>query len=139
MITSIKSGSYKLIETRSNIKILYLDSQPYAWIAAQTIGRLLIWSHVPHSSDCDLAMGAYRLYDVENEPYLTDMQHLELEFGKNAWQGYLLPTGMPNEKDLRTRFIPTTEIITGNPRFSSEMGFKRWGKFFKVKTLKSAK
>lgn len=139
MITLIKTGPYKLIETKANIKILYLDNQPYAWVTAEKIGQILVWSRVPHRTNRDLAMGIYQLYEVEDEPYLTDLQHLELEFGEHAWQSYLLPTGLPTSKDARTRFIPTTEIITGNPRFTSEMGFKRWGESFKKRTLKHAK
>lgn len=139
MITLIKTGSYKLIETAANIKILYLDNQPHAWVTAESIGQILVWSQVPHKTNRALAMGAYQLYDVDDEPYLTDLQHLELEFGKNAWQGYLLPTGLPDKNDTRTRFIPTTEIITGNSRFTSEMGFERWGKAPKKKALKQPK
>lgn len=139
MITLIKTGTYKLIETKANIKILYLDNHPYAWVTADKIGQILVWSRVPHRTNRDLAMGKYQLYEVEDEPYLTDLQHLELEYGENAWQGYLLPTGLPTKKDTRTRFIPATEIITGNPRFTSEMGFKRWDELSKKPTLKHAK
>ena len=126
MITLMKSGTYKLIETKSNVKILYLDSDSFAWVAPRSIGQVLVWSHVPHRSDKSLAMGNYSLYKVEDEPYLTDLQHLELEFGKNAWQGYLLTTGLPDDTKKRARIIPTPQIITGNPRFESSMGFHRW-------------
>lgn len=139
MITLIKTGSYKLIETKANIKILYLDNQAYAWVYAKSIGQLLVMSRVPHRTDRDLAMGNYQIYSVDDEPYLTDLQHLELEYGRNAWQGYLLPTGLPTEKDTRTRLIPTTQIITGNPRFTTEMGFERWNKKSKKEILKLAK
>lgn len=48
MITVIQSGSYRLIETKANIKILYPDKQPYAWVYAKSIGQRIVWSRVPH-------------------------------------------------------------------------------------------
>jgi len=126
MITAIKSGVYKLIETKSNVKILYLDEDTYAWVAPRNIGQVLVISHVPHRTDKSLATGNYCLYIVDDEPYLTDLQHLELEYGMNAWQGYLLPTGLPDIHKKRSRIIPTTQLITGNPRFTASMGLHRW-------------
>jgi hypothetical protein len=32
--------------------------------------------------------------------------------GKGTWQGYLLPTGLPDDKKKRNRIIPTDEVIT---------------------------
>lgn len=127
MITLVRSGTYKLIETKANIKILQIDRQTYAWVEPRGIGQILVSSHTPHKADHALAMGTYNLYDVEDEPHLTDLQHLELEYGDNAWQGYLLLTGLPDDEKRRSRIVPTLEVITGNPRFSSEMGFHRWG------------
>lgn len=127
MITLLKDGSYRLVETKSNTKILYLDNDAYAWVEPREIGEVLVSTRKPHRTDCSLAMGNYCLYDVIDEPYLTDLQHLELEYGKQAWQGYLLLIGLPNRRHKRRRIIPTDQIITGNPRFSKEMGFDRWG------------
>jgi hypothetical protein len=120
MITLRKTGSYKLIETKQNTKILYLDNQTFAWIEPPTIGEILVSSHKVHKSDCVLSMGHYHIYDVMSEPYLSDQPHLELEVGPNAWQGYLLPTGLPDGTKKRARIIPTHEIITRNPRYSNE-------------------
>lgn len=135
MITLLKSGTYKLIETKDNTKILYLDNNAYAWVEPPSIGEMLVATVKPHRTDCALSMGNYNLYDVDDEPYLTDLQHLELEYGKNAWQGYLLTTGLPDKIKKRVRIIPTSQIITGNPRFSSLMGFRNWSKVA-VKTLR---
>lgn len=123
MITVMKSGTYKLIETKSCVKILSIDDDTFAWVAPRNIGQVLVVSHVPHRTDKSLAMGGYILYKIDDEPYLTDLQHLELEFGRNAWQGYLLPTGFSNVHKKRSRIIPTMQIITGNPRFSTSMDF----------------
>ena len=117
MIKQLRAGFYKLIETKDNTKVLYLDNETYAWVEPPNIGEILVYSHKIHREDCSLALGHYTLYDVEDEPYLSDNYHLELEFGKALWQGYLLLTGLPDDHHKRGRIIPTAEIITGNPRF----------------------
>ena len=115
MITSVRSGSYKLIETKHNTKVLYLDKDIYAWIEPKGIGEILVTSRRHHRTDCILSVGAYHLYKVVDEPTLADHLHLELEVGRNAWQGYLLLTGLPTRQKPRTRIIPTDEVITDNP------------------------
>ncbi len=112
MITIVAKGDYRLIETQSQVKILYLDKQAYAWVWAKDIGEILVTTHQPHKIDHILSTGRYRLYDVENEPKYTDLPHLELLVGPGLWQGYLLLTGLPTDKKVRTRIIPTTETIT---------------------------
>lgn len=111
MITRIDSGKYKLIETKLDTKILYLAHKAYAWVRPRDIGEILVVSHREHHLDCVLSMGQYILYDVKDEPTLTDLQHLELEVGSNSWQGYLLPTGLPDDQKKRARIIPTPQLI----------------------------
>lgn len=115
MITLIQNGTYRLIETKHNTKILYLDDAVYAWLEPTGIGEILIASYDKHKVDCVLSVGQFTLYDVVDEPELSDQLHLELEAGMDVWQGYLLPTGLPNEDKKRRRIIPTHEVITGNP------------------------
>lgn len=113
MIQLIKEGKYTLIETKNQTKILSLDkSKVYAWVYAENIGEMLITTHTAHKTDQILAIGVYRMYDVEDEPKLTDLIHLELFVGDGKWQGYLLTNGLPTDKKKRTRIIPTDEIIT---------------------------
>ena len=114
MITLMQSGRYKLIETKRNTKILYLDKNTYAWIEPARIGEILIYSHNKHKTDCVLAAGEYRIYDVVDEPVLSDHQHLELAVGDGGWQGYLLPTGLPTDAKVRARIVPTAEVVTGH-------------------------
>lgn len=118
MITLQKSGLHKLIETKHNTKVLYLDSNIYGWVEPAGIGEILVVSHKVHKTDCILSIGQYRIYKVSKEPDLSDQLHLELEVGNRAWQGYLLPTGLPNNRKKRARIIPTNEIITNNPHFT---------------------
>lgn len=113
MIQVIKTGSYTLIETKEQTKILILDSKDtFAWVNIVEIGEILVASHRTHKADAILAVGKYRLYDVEDEPKLSDQLHLELSVGEGIWQGYLLPTGFPKGKKIRKRIIPTREVIT---------------------------
>ena len=121
MISLHKSGRYELIETKSDVKILYLDSDAYAWVNPKEIGEILVVSHKPHKTDCLLSIGEFRLYDVDDEPFLSDQQHLELEVGGGEWQGYLLLTGLPNDQKKRGRIIATNELITGKFQLKHEL------------------
>lgn len=112
MIRVIDSGTYKIVETKRTTKILYLGKKPYVWVSPQAIGEILVSSHHTNVNDTNLSTGKYVLYDVEDEEFLTDLEHLELEYGTGAWQGYLLPTGLPNSKKIRARIIPTDQLIT---------------------------
>lgn len=113
MITLQRSGRYKLIETKHNTKILYLDDVAYAWIEPVSIGEILVVTHNAHKTDCILSVGDYNIFKVVDEPRLADHIHLELEAGKEIWQGYLLLTGLPTDEKIRGRIIPTPEVITG--------------------------
>lgn len=119
MIKLLKEGSYTLIETKGQIKILTLDAEAspasgetFAWINIAGIGEILVASHKGHRTDNFLAIGKYRLYEVKDEEKLTDLLHLELFVGNGKWQGYLLTTGLPTTKNIRKRIIPTEELIT---------------------------
>ena len=111
MIKLLKKGSYSLVETRNDIKILKLDQKTFVWIYTKSIGEILVTTHNPHKTDQKLAKGEYRLYDVTSEPKLVDQLHLELSVGEDDWQGYLLPTGFPRNKKTRSRIIATNELI----------------------------
>lgn len=113
MIKLLQEGHYKLIETKGQTKILVLDDKRvFAWVNALEIGEILVASHKTHKTDNILAIGRYRLYEIKDEPDLTDLLHLELLVGDGVWQGYLLTTGLPTDEKKRNRIIPTKEIIT---------------------------
>ncbi len=120
MIQITREGRYELIETKKNIKILKLDdSQVFAWPETKAYGEMLVTSHNPHRADAILSSGRYKLYKVKEESSLTDLEHLELETGENQWQGYLLLTGLPTDKKIRSRIIPTKQVITNKHRVAS--------------------
>ena len=123
MITVLQKGSYRLIETKGHVKILFLDDKPYAWIVAEGIGEIIVTSHQPHKADHILATGIYRIYNVEYEATLSDQLHLELNVGERLWQGYLLLTGLPNDNRKRTRIIPTKEVISSHSTAQVELSF----------------
>ncbi len=113
MIQLIGEGLYKLIETRNLTKILTLGQKDsYAWVSAGGIGEILVNTEKIFMPFHVLSSGKYRIYQVKDEPKLTDLVHLELFVGEGNWQGYLLPTGLPNADDKRNRIISTKEIIT---------------------------
>ncbi len=113
MIKLLKKGTYLLTESKpSQTKILTLDKKDiYAWPNTE-IGEILVTSDGDYNMDCSLSQGHYNLYQVKDEPDLVDLVHLELEVGPGIWQGYLLPTGLPDKSDTKNRIIPTQEIIT---------------------------
>lgn len=112
MIKLSKKGKYSLIETFDHTKILILDDKiSFAWVNTETIGDILVATKKKFNALNTLAAGSYRLYDVKQEPSLTDLEHIELLVGEGNWQGYLLPKGLPNGV-TRHKIIPTKEIIT---------------------------
>lgn len=126
MITLQKTGNHKLIETKKQTKILYLDDDVFAWVEPKEIGEILVISHKKHKTDCILSVGRYCIYDVNDEPDVSAHQHLELEVGRGVWQGYLLLTGLPDDEKKRARIIPTDQVITENPELEANTG-KRAG------------
>jgi hypothetical protein len=112
MIKEIKKGDYTLTQTKFETRILTLDdTKSYAWIVAEGIGEILVLTDDEHTLSATLSTGEYVLYDVEDEPELTDLVHLELQTGAHSWQGYLLTNGLPTEKAKRHRIIPTDQLI----------------------------
>lgn len=113
MIKVVRVGRYSLIETKKQTKILKLDGKyTFAWVNAAAIGEILVTTHKKYKTDHILAASRYRIYEVKDEPELTDLLHMELHVGEKIWQGYLLPTGLPNDIKKRNRIIPTKEVIT---------------------------
>lgn len=115
MIKLIAKGSYRLIGTKDHQKILYLRNQGYLWAYAKSIGELLTFSKHLHKPEYILAEGKYNLYKVKDEPKFVDLLHLELSVGEK-WQGYLLLTGLPTKNKIRSRIIPSTEVISPQNR-----------------------
>jgi len=112
MIKILQKGKYLLVMNKGNDKTIYLDSQGYHWTNAKGIGEILTFCKSDHKLEYVLGEGKYILYQVKNEPKLIDLQHLELSYDDAKWQGYLLLTGLPTKKKLRSRIIATKETIS---------------------------
>lgn len=113
MIKVLQEGTYTLIETKKQTKMLTLDKkQTFAWVTALDIGEILVASRNAHKAYCILSIGRYRMYEVKDDIHFIDLVHLELLVGNGVWQGYLLPTGLPTIEKKRNRIIPTDETIT---------------------------
>lgn len=112
MIQLVVSGTYRLFETKANHKILALkDLDGFAWIPVNGRYEILVTTHKEHAEDCVLSTGQYRLFSIVDEDDYVDLHHLELEVGPDQWQGYLLPRGLPDDRDIRNRIIPTRELL----------------------------
>lgn len=120
MISLINSGDYKMIETKADTKVLDLNGSTFAWVNAKGIGEILVTTHRRHKTDAILSVGRFKLYEVKDEPGISDLEHLELEVGKGVWQSYLLLTGLPTDARKRTRIIPSQDLITDNKEYSYE-------------------
>ena len=112
----IEEGKYQLLETKKQTRILILNNgkklKTFAWVNVVNIGEILVSSFKEHETDTILSLGKYQLWEVTgNEPNLVDLIHLELGVGQGKRQGYLLPLGLPDEKDKRNRIIPTKELV----------------------------
>ena len=113
MVKLVLQGKYKIIETWGETRILILDDKDrYAWIHASGIGEILVTTKKKFTSHYTIARGKFRVYEVRKEAELIDGLHLELYVGEGLWQGYLLPTGLPKNKDIRNKIVPTNQIIT---------------------------
>lgn len=112
MIRVLGAGEYRLVERTRQVKILYLDTKPYVWLATPGVGQLLIATHRSRESDRILGAGRYRLYDVKDEPDLSGHKHLELSLGGSRWQGYILLSGLPTSKKPHSKVLATNELIS---------------------------
>jgi len=112
MIQLIGSGSYRLNGAGDSARLItlvsYKDRRTYAWGVSNGIQLV---DQEPDETYYALGAGKYRLYQVSDEPGLTNQLHLELSLGEGIWQGYLLPEGLPDRRKTKT-MIPVKELIT---------------------------
>ena len=112
MITLTKEGAYSMVSTKDHRMLVSLDGEQYLRSYAPKIGEMLTFAKRTHTPAYTIAQGRYRLYQVKDEPDLVDLVHLELSLGRGRWQGYLLLTGLPTATKIRSRIVPTTEVIS---------------------------
>ena len=56
--------------------------------------------------------GRFRMYKTINEARFVDGTHLELCEEAGKWNCYILPTGLPNEKELQKDYSRTNACVT---------------------------
>jgi hypothetical protein len=112
MITLTQQGTYSIAGTKDHKTMLTLDDVQYLRSYAPKIGDLLTFAKHEHTVDHLIVDGKYRIYKVKGEPNLVDLEHLELSVGRGKWQGYLLLTGLPTARKIRSRIVTTDEVIT---------------------------
>ena len=112
MVTSLRKGTYRLIETKEQTKVLTLDEKVYSWVVDDEFPKIGIMTHNPRNTDHLLATGKYRLHQILDDPELSELQHLKLNVGEKLWQGYVLLNGLPNDKKKSSRIIPTKTILS---------------------------
>lgn len=113
MIKLLESGTYKLVETENNLKVLMLDDKNiFLWKNFGCSGNLEYTRLDPAQICCMLSVNNYRLYQVKNESGFTKGLHLELYAGKKRWQSYLLKKGLPTAKNQKMPISKIEEIIT---------------------------
>lgn len=110
MIRVVSRGNYRLVETKDFTKVfLFSNRQAFTWLPAQ--GMIEMYYEKNPSLMSTLARGTYYIYETKNENDPPILQ-LEVYIGKRAWQGYMLPAGLPTMKEMRKRIIPTKDVIT---------------------------
>ena len=113
MLQVIGSGTYKLTETKDNTKVLFIDDEKaFGWKNGKCDGDLFLLAPDTENICCFLSVGKWRLYEIKDEPGLTDGNHFELHVGRGRWQGYLLPEGFPTAVNKQRPISQTGQTIT---------------------------
>lgn len=118
MIRLIRWGEYRLAIIAEGSTIIAIDDDVYSVFPEQATLEIYdkLASYIPAASALTLHQGNYRVFDVYDEPQLTETIHLELEDEDGYVKSYLLPRGWPNESLRRVRQIPTAQQITNSSR-----------------------
>lgn len=114
MITLLTKGTYTLLGTKDNSKILSFDKNErvYSWIVYDNTGELkhIVYKHF--DNEYLISVGKYRMYEVKDEINFSDAIHLEFLVGDGVWQGHLLREGLPNGNENHYTIAPTKELIS---------------------------
>lgn len=117
MIRLIQWGEYRLAIIAEGNTIIAIDNHVYSLFPDHA--TLEFYDNQLPSlvvSALTLHRGNYRVFDVYDEPQLTETIHLELEDEDGYVKSYLLPRGLPHQNMRRARQIPTVQQITNSSR-----------------------
>jgi hypothetical protein len=106
----LERGKYELFEDAHGHRFLVLDGERwYAWITAQR-SPLLVRTDSDHEIKRAVQRGKFFLVDFRQDPKFKDLAHLFLQKG-DEYQEYLLPNGLPSERDPQVRFVVTRNTL----------------------------
>ncbi|HEY9687016.1 MAG TPA: hypothetical protein V6C52_08590 [Coleofasciculaceae cyanobacterium] len=107
-----RKGRYELFETTAHHRILVLDGQDYFALVQGAYGSIIVKSDADHRKEKTLSDGDYVLFVAKNEPNWKDtLEHLELRQGQDFYRSYILPQGLPTDRDAQKKFVESREAI----------------------------
>jgi hypothetical protein len=107
-----REGRYEMFETTAHHRILVLDGRAYYALVQGAYGSLIVKSDAEHRKEKNLSDGDYVLFVAKNEPRWKDnLEHLALRQGKDQYRTYILPQGLPTERDEQKKFIEAREAV----------------------------
>lgn len=109
MIRLIQWGNYRLAMIAEGNAFISIDDDVYSLYPDY---KTMESSEADMDAALTLHHGDYKLYDVYDEPQLTETIHLELEDEDGYIKSYLLPQGLPVNSKRRVRQLTTTQQIT---------------------------
>jgi hypothetical protein len=104
------SGRYALSQDAHGHRFLVLnDERWFVWIEGQK-SPLIVRTGPGHEKLRSVRRGKFYLVDFEDDPNFRDMPHLFLQSGER-YREFLLPNGLPDERDPQKRFVVTRHFI----------------------------
>jgi hypothetical protein len=104
------SGRYVLREDAHGHRFLVLNEERwFVWIEGQK-SPLIVRTGPGHEKLRALRRGRFYLVDFQDDPNFRDMPHLFLQVGER-YQEFLLPNGLPDERDPQKRFVVTRKFV----------------------------
>jgi hypothetical protein len=105
------SGRYELFEDQHGHRFLVLDAKRwYVWIEGQK-SPIIVRTRPGRSKKRVIQKGKFFYVDFEDDPKFSDMPHLFLQKGQRYLE-FLLPNGLPDERDPQKRLVVTQKTIT---------------------------
>jgi hypothetical protein len=104
------SGRYALMQDAHGHRFLVLnDERWFVWIEGQK-SPLIVRTGPGHEKLRTVRRGRFYLVDFQDDPNFRDMPHLFLQSGER-YQEFLLPNGLPDERDPQKRFVVTRNFL----------------------------
>ncbi len=105
MSQGVINGSYEIIQTSPDMKLLYLDATAYLWRSFRQTGTLTRVNESDRGRGDRLDAGIYSLFE---DAVRSETLHLILNSNHAAPVSYLLPHGLPLNRGTRTQILEET-------------------------------